>query len=84
MKFLNNKSIHQIKIAQKKAITQIFKKNKIPYREIILKELNEETLGELFSYFILETIFVGRLIDINPFNQPAVEQVKILTKKILS
>ncbi len=84
MKFLNNKSIHQIKIAQKKAITQIFKKNKIPYREIILKELNEETLGELFSYFILETIFVGRLIDINPFNQPAVEQVKISTKKILS
>ncbi len=83
MKFLNNKSIHQIKIAQKKAITQIFNKNKIPYRELILKDLNEETLGELFSYFILETIFVGRLIDINPFNQPAVEQVKISTKKIL-
>jgi len=41
-------------------------------------------LGELFSYFILETVIVGKLININPFDQPAVEQVKTFTKKMLS
>ena len=52
--------------------------------EFEVNKVNEETLGELFSYFILETILVGKLVGINPFNQPAVEQVKISTKKILS
>ena len=41
-------------------------------------------LGSLFSYFILETILIGKLNDINPFDQPAVEQIKNLTKKFLS
>ena len=48
-----------------------------------MKKINEETLGELFSLFIAETIILGKLIGLNPFNQPAVEQVKVLTKKIL-
>ena len=38
----------------------------------------------LFSYFILETSIIGRMININPFDQPAVEQVKVFTKKVLS
>ena len=46
--------------------------------------MNEETLGEIFSYFILETVLIGELVKINPFNQPAVEKVKFLTKNILS
>ena len=44
--------------------------------------MNETLLGELFSYFILETVLIGKLININPFDQPAVEQVKKFTKKI--
>ena len=40
-------------------------------------------LGEIFSYFILETIIIGKLSKINPFDQPAVEQVKIFTKNYL-
>ena len=41
-------------------------------------------MGELFSYFILEIIFVGKLSKINPFDQPSVEQVKKSTIKILN
>ena len=41
-------------------------------------------LGELFSYFILETVMIAKLIGINPFDQPAVEEVKKFTKKILN
>ena len=58
--------------------------NKISFREFKLKKDNdEETLGKLFSYFILETILIGKLTNINPFNQPAVEQVKVVTKNHL-
>ena len=84
IKYLKNKSLNNIRNAQKDAIIQSFKNKRIPFREFKFKELNEEILGELFSYFILETIIIGKLIDINPFDQPAVEQVKITTKKLLS
>ena len=82
--FLNNQNLQKIKKAQKNALIKSLKKNKIPFREFIIKNLNEETLGRLFSYFILETIMVGKLINVNPFDQPAVEQVKTFTKKLLS
>ena len=81
---IHNKNLNKIKIAQKNAIIFSLKKNKIPFREFKIKLLNEETIGELFSYYILETIIIGNLIYINPFDQPAVEQVKIYTKKLLN
>ena len=81
--FINNKSLNQIKSAQKNALIETLKKNKISFKEFKLKKDDEETLGQLFSYFILETILIGKLTNINPFNQPAVEQVKIVTKKYL-
>ena len=48
----------------------------------ILKK-NEETLGELFTFFMLETILLGKMLKINPYDQPAVELIKKETKKIL-
>ncbi len=81
---IKNKNLYEIKNAQKEGFIEVLKKKNIPYREFILKELNEETLGELFSYFIVETILVGKLANLNPFNQPAVEQVKIETKRKLN
>ena len=84
MKFLNNKSLQQVKNAQKNALLLSLKKNKIPFREFIISSKNEEVIGELFSFFMLETAILGKLLGINPFDQPAVEQVKIDTKRILS
>ncbi len=83
-KALNNKSLGQIKDAQKKALVKAFKKKKIPFRLFEIKKNDEQVLGKLFSYFILETILIGKLISINPFDQPGVEQIKTLTKKFLS
>ena len=83
-KALNNKSLSQIKRAQKKALIKAFKIKKIPFRLFEIKKNNEMVLGSLFSYFILETIMIGKLNDVNPFDQPAVEQIKNLTKKFLS
>jgi len=82
--FLDNKNFNTVKIAQKNALIKTLKKKNIPFREFKIKSRNEETVGALFSYFILETIILGRLLNINPFDQPAVEQVKVFTKKLLS
>ena len=49
----------------------------------MIKNRSEETLGELFTFFILETILLGRVMNVNPFNQPAVELIKTETKRIL-
>jgi len=82
--FLHNKTIEQVKNAQRKSLIKAFNKNQIPYREFKIKQIDEVVLGELFSYFILETVIIGKLLKINPFDQPAVEQVKTFTKKLLN
>lgn len=84
LNFLNNKSLSDIKMAQKNAFIKALKKKKIPFREFILKDLSEEVIGELFSYFIFETAIIGKLLNMNPFDQPAVEQVKLSAKKVLA
>ena len=49
----------------------------------VIKKFDEDTLGKVFLSFTIETILLGKIMNINPFDQPAVEQVKILTKKFL-
>ncbi len=82
--FFNKKKLNKIKNAQRHALIKVFKKKQIPFREFKIKKNNEEVLGKLFSLFITETIIIGKLLNINPFDQPAVEQVKVYTKKLLS
>ena len=83
-KYLKNKSLDDIVFAQKKATENTFIKKNIPFRSFEINRRDEKTLGELFIFFILETILIGRVLKINPFNQPAVELIKTETKKILN
>ena len=82
-KFLKHKNINQINEAQKSATENIFIKKNIPFRSFEIKERNEKTLGELFCFFILETILLGKALNVNPYDQPSVELIKVETKKIL-
>ena len=82
--YLRNKKLDEIIFAQKKATENVFKRKKIPFRSFEINYRDEKTLGELFCFFILETILIGRALKINPFNQPAVELIKNETKKILT
>ena len=84
LSYLSNKNLNQVIDSQKNAFLKVLKRKKISYKEITVHKCNEETIGEFFSYFILETGIIGKLINVNPFNQPAVEEVKVLTKKNLS
>ena len=82
-KFLSKFNSNDIIFKQKQATENVFSKKKIPFRSFEIHERNERSLGELFCYFILETILLGRLLKVNPFDQPAVELIKKETKKIL-
>ncbi len=81
--YLKNKSLYEILISQKKATEKVFKNSKIPFRVFEVINRNENALGELFCFFVLETILLGRALNVNPFDQPSVELVKKETKKIL-
>ncbi len=82
-KKLVNKDVDKVLHAQKYATQNIFRKKKLHFRTFEIFNRNEETLGELFCFFILETLLLGELLNINPLNQPSVELIKTETKKIL-
>ena len=81
--YLGNKNVKKIVYSQMLATQNIFKRKKIPYRSFEILQRNERTLGEIFCFFILETILLGRALKVNPFDQPSVELIKKETKKIL-
>jgi glucose-6-phosphate isomerase len=81
--YLKNKSLNDISFSQFCATERVFKKKGLPFRSFVINKRNEEILGELFTFFILETILLGMAMKINPFNQPAVELIKTDTTKIL-
>ena len=80
---LKKSSLNQVLYAQKKATQNVFNKKKLSFRSFEIKNKSEETLGELFTFFILETLMLSSLLNVNPINQPSVELIKIETKKIL-
>ena len=83
-KYLKNQSIQKIKQSQMFATEKVFISKKIPFRSFRVLKRDEKSLGELFCFFILETILLGRSLNVNPFDQPSVELIKKETKKVLS
>ena len=81
--FLKNKSVSQILTSQKNATENVFRKKEIPFRSFEILKKDEKTLGELFTFFILEIILLGKVLDVDPYDQPAVELIKKETKKVL-
>ena len=81
--YLKNKNLSQVTLAQKKATENVFKNKNIPFRSFEINKRDEKTLGELFCFFILETILIGQSMNLNPYDQPAVELIKVETKKLL-
>ncbi len=81
--YLRNKNMSKIINSQMQATKNIFKIKHLPFRSFEILKRNEETMGEIFCFFILETILLGRALNVNPFDQPSVELIKKETKKIL-
>ena len=81
--YLKDKTLDKIKFCQKIATENVFLKMKIPFRSFEVKNRDERSLGELFCFFILETILLGKALNVNPYDQPSVELIKKETTKIL-
>ena len=82
--YLEAKKISTIFGCQCEATQKVLLDKGFNVRKIEIPPINEEVLGALFMHFMLEAACVCKLIDVNPFDQPAVEQGKIITKKLLS
>ena len=77
------KRIGDLVAAQGRATAETLAKNGCPVRTIHIDHLDESSLGELLMQFMLETIIAAHLIGVDPFDQPAVEEGKVLAKQYL-
>jgi glucose-6-phosphate isomerase len=78
------KTIGDLVSAQGRATAETLAKNGCPVRTIHLPQVDERHLGELLMHFMLETIVAAHLLGVDPFDQPAVEEGKVLAKKYLA
>jgi glucose-6-phosphate isomerase len=80
----SGKTIGDLVAAEGRATAETLVKNGCPVRTIHIDRLDEESLGELMMHFMLETIIAAHLLGIDAFDQPAVEEGKVLAKKYLT
>jgi glucose-6-phosphate isomerase len=78
------RTIGDLVAAQGRATADTLAKNGRPTRQIHIERLDERAMGELLMYTMLETILVGYALGLDPFDQPAVEEGKILAKRYLA
>jgi glucose-6-phosphate isomerase len=78
------KTIGDLVAAQGRATAETLAKNGCPVRTIHLDRVDEASLGELLMHFMLETIVAAHLLGVVPFDQPAVEEGKVLAKRYLT
>jgi len=78
------KTVGDLVAAQSRAMVETFVAHGLPVRTIALHRLDEESLGELLMHFMLETIIAAHLLGVDPFDQPAVEEAKVLAKRYLT
>jgi glucose-6-phosphate isomerase len=81
--FLGGKTVGDVVDAQAHAVAEALIKAGRPVRTIDLPVLDARAIGALLMHFMIETIFAGRLLGLDPFDQPAVELAKTLTRERL-
>ncbi len=84
LNYLYGKTMGDLLAAEARATVQTLKNKDLPLRVIRMQSLDEESVGALMMHFMLETIFTASLLGVNPYDQPAVEEGKILARTYLS
>lgn len=82
--YLAGRSVGDLTDSQRRATAETYARNRRPVRTFEIERLDERSLGGLLMHFMLETIIMGLMMGIDPFDQPAVEQSKILTREYLA
>jgi glucose-6-phosphate isomerase len=81
--YLAGRTVGDLTDCQARATAETFARNGRPVRTLRIDRLDERSLGALLMHFMLETIIMGLMMGLDPFDQPAVEQSKILTREYL-
>lgn len=81
--YLRGRTMGDLLDAEQRATAETLIRNQRPTRLIHIDKVDEGTLGALMMHFMLETIIAAHLLDIDPFDQPAVEEGKVLTRDYL-
>ena len=76
--------MHKVMDAILKGVKIAFRKNKRPFTEIILNDTSEYSIGQFLQMQMIGMMYLGHLMEVNPFDQPNVEAYKKETRKILS
>jgi glucose-6-phosphate isomerase len=84
LKYLAGKKLGDLVDAEARATAQTLFKNGRPVRQIHLAKVDEFHMGALMMHFMLETIVMGKLMGVDPFDQPGVEEGKILARQYLA
>ncbi|MEX0839765.1 MAG: glucose-6-phosphate isomerase [Parvibaculum sp.] len=82
--FLGGRTVGDLVDAEQRATADTLAKNGRPVRTFHLPALNERVLGALFMHFMLETMIAGDMLGVDPFDQPAVEEGKLLAREYLA
>jgi glucose-6-phosphate isomerase len=78
------RSFGDLVAAQGRATAETLAKNGCPVRTIHIETLDETSLGALLMQFMLETMIAAHLLGVDAFDQPAVEEGKVLAKRYLA
>ena len=84
MGYLAGRTIGDLTDCQQRATAETYARNGRPVRTMMLDSLDETSMGALLMHYMLETIIAGLMMKIDPFDQPAVEESKVLTREYLS
>jgi glucose-6-phosphate isomerase len=82
--YLAGRTVGDLVDAEARATAQTLFRNGRPVRVIHFPVVSEFDMGGLMMHFMLETILMGRLMGVDPFNQPGVEEGKVLARQYLA
>jgi len=82
--YLAGKKPGDLVAAESRATAQTLSKNGRPVRTLHVPEVSAFNMGALMMHFMLETIIMGKLMGVDPFNQPGVEEGKVLARQFLA
>jgi len=81
---IDGKSLEDILDAIFEGTKEAFRKDKRPFIEISLPDKSERSIGQFMQLEMIKTMYLGHLLNVNPFDQPDVEKYKRETRRILS
>lgn len=80
---IKGKTYEDIMSAILSGVKKAYQDAELPFMEIELSDINEWEIGEFLQFKMIEIMYLGKLLNVNAFNQPSVESYKTETKRIL-